>query len=138
MAILKSITCRGCKIAVLCSSGISCSVFGDNIKSCTIYSQYAMETANMPLEMVISRAKSMLHRMREIWNADTITWDETGMSSKHIFELVNLMHHTAQVNDNRYKPFCGKQLIIMREFVQLRSRTLSTKKNLCSAQPYST
>ena len=58
--------------------------------------------------------------MREIQNADTIIWDEAGISRKQIFELVNAMHHRAEVNDNRYKRFGGKELIIMGEFLQLR------------------
>ena len=119
-AIVKSTKRRGRKIAVVCSSGISCSVFGDSIKSRTVHSQYALETANMPSEMVISRAKSMWHCMREVKNADTIIWDEAGMSSKRIFELVNAIHQAAEVNDNRRKPFGGKQLIVVGEFLQLR------------------
>ena len=80
VSIVKSLRSRGRKVVVVCASGISCSVYGD-LKSRTVHSLYALGTVDMPSQMVITRAASMPHRMQEILAADTIIWDEAGMSS---------------------------------------------------------
>jgi len=88
---------RGCgkKVVVVCSSGISCSVYGEGVKSSTVYSQ----TADMPAEMVIERSASIPHCVKRMKAADTIIWDEAGMSSKCIFQLVNVIHR--EIADER-------------------------------------
>ena len=43
------------------------------------------------------------------------------MSSKRIFQLVNAMHHTLAEGGEADKPFASKQLIVVGEFLQLRS-----------------
>ena len=106
VSIVKSLRSRGRKVVVVCASGISCSVYGD-LKSCTVHSLYALGTADMPSQMVIMRAASMPHRMQEILAADTIIWDEAGMSSRHILELVNAIHNAVVERENRWKPFRG-------------------------------
>ena len=42
------------------------------------------------------------------------------MSSKRILELVNAIHHAVADPPQRKKPFGGKQVILVGEFLQLR------------------
>ena len=86
---------RGCvkKVVVVCSSGISCSVYGDGVKLLTVHSFYGLQTADMPSKMVIARAASVPRIVARIKDVDTIIWDEAGMSSKRIFQLINALHH---------------------------------------------
>lgn len=108
------------KVVVVCSSGISSSVYGDSIKSSTVHSHYALQTADMPAELVVDRTTSIPHCVARIKAVDTTIWDEVGMSSKRIFELVNAIHHELAENENKNKPFAGKQIILVGEFLQLR------------------
>ena len=110
----------GRRVVVVCSSGISSSVYGDGVKSSTVHSQYALQTADMPAEMVVARAIAIPHVVGRIKEVDTIIWDEAGMSSKRIFQLVNAIHHTLAEGDEADKPFASKQLIVVGEFLQLR------------------
>ena len=41
------------------------------------------------------------------------------MSSRHVFELVNYIHHVLAEEGQSMKPFRGKQLIVVSEFLQL-------------------
>ena len=52
--------------------------------------------------------------------ADTIIWDEAGMSSKRIFQLVNAIHHEIAAERDISKPFASKQIILVGEFLQLK------------------
>ncbi|KAJ7394573.1 hypothetical protein OS493_000390 [Desmophyllum pertusum] len=71
--------------------------------------------------MVVARAASMPHCVSRIKAADTIIWDEAGMSSRRIFELVNAIHHEVAEEEEANKPFASKQVIIVGEFLQLRA-----------------
>lgn len=74
----------GKKVVVVCSSGISCFVYGDGVKSSTDHSHYSLQTADMPAEMVVARSTSIPHCVARMKAADTIIWAEAGMSSKRI------------------------------------------------------
>ena len=104
----------------MCSSGISTSVYGDGVKSSTVHSHYALQTADLPAELVVARATALRHCVSRIKAADTIIWDEAGMSSKRIFELVNAIHHEIAEHSDKCKPFASKQIILVGEFLQLR------------------
>ena len=41
------------------------------------------------------------------------------MSSKRMFELVNAVHHAMADARNKSKPFAGKQMIFVGDFLQL-------------------
>ncbi|KAL9967257.1 hypothetical protein ACROYT_G025442 [Oculina patagonica] len=110
----------GRKVVVVCSSGISCSVYGDGVKSSTVHSFYGLQTADMPSQMVVERATAIPHIVARLEEVDTIIWDEAGMSSMRIFQLVNALHHELADEDNDSKPFGSKQLIVVGEFLQLR------------------
>ena len=97
----------------MCSSGIACSVYGDSVSSQTVHSCYGLQTADMPSTMVIARSVSLWHRMQKIKDANTIIWDEAGMSSKRILELVNAIHHAVADPPQGKKPFGGKQVILV-------------------------
>ena len=118
--LVKQLRSLGRKVVVVCSSGISCSVYGDGVKSSTVHSHYALQTADMPSGMVISRAISMPHSVQRIRSTDTIIWDEAGMSSKRLFEIVNAIHHELADEEDQDRPFASKQLIVVGEFLQLR------------------
>ena len=108
------------KVVVVCASGISTSVYGDAIKSSTVHSHYALQTADMPAEMVVARATSIPHCVARMKAAETVIWDEAGMSSKRIFQLVNAIHHEIADEKDKRKPFAAKQIILVGEFLQLR------------------
>ena len=91
--LVRNLKRRGRKVVAVCSSGISSSVYEDGVKSSTVHSHYALQTADMPAELVVTRATALPHCVARIKAADTIIWDEAGMSSKRIFELVNAIHH---------------------------------------------
>lgn len=110
----------GRRVVVVCSSGISSSVYGDGVKSCTVHSQYSLQTADMPAEMVVARAVAIPHVVGRIKEVDTIIWDEAGTSSRRIFQLVNAIHHTLAEGDEADKPFASKQLIVVGEFLLSR------------------
>ena len=104
----------------LCSSGISCSVYGEHVKSSTVHSHYPLQTADMPAEMVIARSTSIPHWVTRMKAADTIIWDEAGMSSKPMFKLVNAIHHEIADERDIGKPFASNQIILVGEFLQLK------------------
>ncbi|KAK3730137.1 hypothetical protein QZH41_015847 [Actinostola sp. cb2023] len=63
--------------------------------------------------MVIERSTTISqHTIERIASADTIIWDECGMSSKRIFQLVNAIHHALASQDDKTKPFGGKMLVL--------------------------
>ncbi|KAL9975411.1 hypothetical protein ACROYT_G012571 [Oculina patagonica] len=74
----------------------------------------------MPAEKVVERATSIPHCVARMKDADTIIWDEAGMSSKRIFQLVNAIHHEIAEEKDAKKPFGSKQLILVGEFLQLK------------------
>ena len=118
--LVNELRCCGRKVVVVCSSGISCSVYGDGVKSCTVHSYYALQTADMPSKMVLSRAAAIPHVAARVKEVDTIIWDEDGMSSKRIFQLVNAIHHELSEEEESDRPFGCKQLVVVGEFLQLR------------------
>lgn len=118
--LVRKLQSRGRKVVVVCSSGISTSVYGDGVKSSTVHLHYALQTADLPAELVVARATALPHCVSRIKAADTIIWDEAGMSSKRIFELVNAIHHEIAEDSDKCKPFASKQIILVGEFLQLR------------------
>ena len=119
-SIVKELTSCGKKVKVVCSSGISCSLYGDSINSQTVHSCYGPQTADMPSHMVVARSLRLPHCMEKIHAADVLIWDEAAMSSSRICELVNAIHHALSDEPHRRKPFSGKQVILVGEFLQLR------------------
>ena len=109
---------RGLKVDLICSSGIACKVYERGAAS-TVHSHYALGAADMPSELLISRAISDARVQEKIRNADIVIWDEASMSSSRMLELVNALHHGLSEDQDTW-PFAGKQIIIVGEFLQLR------------------
>ena len=72
-------------------------MYGDGVKSSTVHSHYAIQTADTPAVIP--------HVVTSVKEVDSVIWDEAGMSSKRIFELVNCIHHKRAERDKRAKPF---------------------------------
>ena len=77
--LVQKLQSRGRKVVVVCSSVISSSVYGDGVKSSTVHSHYALQTADMPAELVVARATALPNCVARIKAANTIIWDEAGM-----------------------------------------------------------
>jgi len=107
------------KVAVVCSSGIACTVYGRGIAS-AVHSFYGLGTAELPANMILERSTGIVSLVNKIQSVDVIIWDEASMSSSRILELVNLLHHSLAVDPNKMKPFAGKQIVLVGEFLQLR------------------
>ena len=108
-SIVKELTSCGKKVKVVCSSGISCSLYGDSINSQTVHSCYGLQTGDMPSHMVVARSLRLPHCMEKIHAADVLIWDEAAISSRRIFELVNAIHHALSDEPHRRKPFGGNK-----------------------------
>ena len=70
--------------------------------------------------MILERSTAIVSLVNKIQSVDVIIWDEASMSSSRILELVNLLHHSLAVDPNKMKPFAGKQIVLVGEFLQLR------------------
>lgn len=108
------------KVVVVCSSGISCTDYDESTRASTVHSHYALYTADMPGKIVVERAIAMEHAVKRIKSADTVIWDECGMSSQRTLELVNRVHHLVASECDYMKPFGGKQFILVGDFLQLK------------------
>lgn len=110
----------GKNVVVVWSSGILCSVYREGVKSSTVHSRYALQTADMPAEKVIEKATSIPHCVARTKAAETIIWDEAGMSSKCLFQLVNGIQHEIADEKDLSKPLGSKQIILVGEILQLK------------------
>ena len=117
--IISDANARGRKIGVICSSGIACQVYDRGVAS-TAHSFYGLMTAELPWQQVIDRSLSNSPVCDCVKAIDLIIWDEASMSSRRIFELVNLLHHDLADDLGHMYPFAGKQLILVGEFLQLQ------------------
>ena len=118
--IFRSLSRRGTKCEVICSSGIAGTVYGDITATVpTVHSFYGLQTANLPWREVVSRANASNQVRDRIRGAGCIIWDEASMSSRRILEIANYIHHDLAEECDAAKPFGGKQIVIVGEFVQL-------------------
>jgi ATP-dependent DNA helicase PIF1 len=80
-----------------------------------------LQDANLPWEKVVKRAAGNSIVRDRVESADIIIWDEASMSSQRVFELVNALHHEL-ANDEitKQRPFGGKQIVLVGEFLQLK------------------
>ena len=98
------------KVAVVCSSGIACTVYGRGIAS-TVHSFYGLGTAEIPANMILERSTAIASLVNKIPHVDIIIWAKASMSSSRILELLNLLHHSLAVDANKMKPFAEKQIL---------------------------
>lgn len=112
---------RGEKIAIVCSSGIATTVhdgLGTYVR--TVHSQYGLQTADLPSDIVVERSIANNLVRERVKTATCIIWDEVSMSSKRICEIVNRIHHLLAPEKDYLKPSGGKQVVVVGEFLQLR------------------
>ena len=118
--IFRSLSRRGTKCEVICSSGIAGTVYGDITATVpTVHSFYGLQTADLPWRDVVSRASASNQVRDRIRAAGCIIWDEASMSSRRILEIANYIHHDLAEECDAAKSFGGKQIVIVGEFVQL-------------------
>ena len=62
------------KVAVVCSSGIACTVYGRGIAS-TVHAFYGLGTAEIPANMILERSAAIASLVNKIRNVDAIIWE---------------------------------------------------------------
>ena len=118
--IFRSLVRRGIRCAIICSSGIGGTVYDElGMKVGTVHAYYGFQTADLPWTLGVERVTSHNLVRERIKGVECIVWDEASMSSRRIFELVNYVHHLLATEGKTMKPFGGKQLVVVGEFVQL-------------------
>lgn len=113
--IVKSLTAKGWKCQIVCSSGISCEAYCGLAK--TVHSQYGLQTAELPANNLFERVMKRKNVVEQIVQPQVLIWDEISMSSRRIFHIVNAIHHCLSNNDF---PFGGIQFILVGDFWQLK------------------
>lgn len=79
----------------MCASGVSCEPYSAIAK--TVHSQHGLQTCELPAQLLAERALGKKNIVDDIFGVDVLIWDEISMSSKRIFELVNILHHMMEV-----------------------------------------
>ena len=95
-AIKKVLTLKGINCQIVCPNGVSCDAYGG--VATTVHSHYGLQTAEMPVDLLIQRALSRNNVVTQICDVEVLIWDEVSMSSKRIFELVNALHNRLSAN----------------------------------------
>ena len=85
----------------------------------------------------VSRCLKMAEKfvVDRIRRSDVLIWDEASMSRQHMLELVNAIHHCLSESQCN-RPFAGKQVILVGEWLQLRPIP-NDLVYLCSIRQYS-
>ena len=74
-SIVKNCEFRNLKVAVVCSSGIACTVHGSGLAS-TVHSFYGLGKVDLPAKLVLERSMATASLVRRIQDVDVIIWDE--------------------------------------------------------------
>ena len=129
--IIKSLTAKGLKCQIVCSSGISCDAYHGMAK--TVHSYYGLQTAELPGNLVVGRSPGRKDIFLQIADTKVLIWDEVSMTSQRIFHIVNAIHHLVFNND---LPFGGIQVILVGDFWQLKpvSSPLDPGNSVTSSQ----
>ncbi|XP_068671543.1 uncharacterized protein [Montipora foliosa] len=109
----------GKEVAVVCSSGLSCTVYERGVAA-TVHSHYGMQTAYLPWKLVVERAGMDSLVVQRIKKANIVIWDEVSMSSARILEISNALEHYLSPQHAKMRPFGGKQFILGGDFFQLK------------------
>ena len=104
--IKKVLGSKGLNCQIVCPSGVFCNAYEG--VAATVHSYYGLQTAEMPIDILIQRALSRNNILTQICGVDVIIWDEVSMSSQRIFELVNALYDN--LSENTYA-FGGIQVI---------------------------
>ena len=82
------------------------------------HSFYRLQRADLLWKLVVERAASQNLVREHIMEVHCIIWDEASMSSQRILKLATFLHHVLAKEGESLKPFRGKQLIVVAEFLQ--------------------
>ena len=115
LELTKRLSAKGKKCFIVCASGVACDPYNGAAK--TVHSQYGLQTCELPKQLLVERALKRNNIVDFITDTDVLVWDEISMSSKRIFELVNMLHHIVSKNA---LPFGGIQVILVGDFCQLK------------------
>ena len=116
--IISNLQAVGKRVSVVCSTGIACTVYDPGVAS-TVNSYYGVGIADLPWRQLVERSTKRSGDVDRIKRCDVLIWEEASMSSQRMLELVNAIHHRlSEPHCNR--PFAGKQVILVGEFLQLR------------------
>ena len=74
--IISLLTAKGKRVAVVCSSGISCTVYSPGVAS-TVHSHYGSQIAALPLKQLVERSISNSLVVDRIEKCDVIIWKES-------------------------------------------------------------
>ena len=108
----------GKQVSMVCSSCIKCTVYDPGVAS-IVHSYYGLEIADLSCDHLVERLTKNSVVIERVRKCDVLIWDEASMSSQCMLELVHAIHH--HLSDTRCnRPFGGKQLILVGEFLQLR------------------
>lgn len=106
---------KGYKCQIVCASGIACEEYNGLAK--TVLSHYGLQTAELPQNKLLERCLERNNIIEQIRDIDVLIWDEISMSSRRLFNLVNLLHQ--KISSNSF-PFGGVQVILVGDFWQLK------------------
>lgn len=106
----------------------------DRVKS-SVYSHFAMQTTDMPAELVVARASAMPHCIAKIKAADTMR--QSGNVGQGVFGLVNAIHHEIAEDNDKNKPFTSKQIVFeVNYYSSDQFQALSMMVSLCFHHTY--
>lgn len=114
--IRSKLTEEGKKCQIVCASGIACEEYNGLAK--TVHSHYGLQTAELPQYKLLERCLERGNIIEQIKNIDVLIWDEISMSSRRLFNLVNLLHQ--EISSNPF-PFGGLQVIFGRRFLATKT-----------------
>ncbi len=106
---------QGKRCQIVCASGIACEEYNGLAK--TVHSHYGLQTAEMPQNKLLERSLERRNIVEQIEDIDVLIWDEISMSSRRLFNLVNLLHQ--KISNNPF-PFGSLQVILVGDFWQLK------------------
>ena len=86
----------------------------------TVNSYYSVGIADIPWGQLVERSTKNSGVVDRIRRSDALIWDEASMSSQRMLELVNAIHQCLSESQCN-RPFAGKQVILVGEFLQLRA-----------------
>ena len=113
--IKRALSAIGRKCEIVCSTGIACKNYNGVAK--TVHSFYGLQIAELPSDLLIQRSLKHDIITKQIHETSVLIWDEVSMTSKRIFELVNMLHHL--VSENNFA-FGGIQVILAGDFWELK------------------
>ena len=79
-SIIKSLTAKGLKCQIVCSSGISCDAYHGMAK--TVHSHYGLQTAELPGNLVIDRSLRRKNIYLQIADTKVQIWNEVYIHDK--------------------------------------------------------